>query len=86
MMRFPINSMLASRVAFTSTKTATSAVAAAFSDRLSGLRMMSAAPSVKVRVKRDACTVEVMQMESFFFSQSLDPLKIYMLVYCETCN
>lgn len=46
-MRFPINSMLAGRVAFTSNKAATSAVATAFSGRLSGLRMMSAAPSVK---------------------------------------
>lgn len=47
MMRFPINSMIAGRVAFTSTKTATRAVATAFSGRLSGIRMMSAAPSVK---------------------------------------
>lgn len=48
MMRLPINaSMLASKVAFVNTRVATGAVAAAFSDRLSGLRMMSAAPAVK---------------------------------------
>jgi hypothetical protein len=50
MMRLPINaSMMASRVAFANTRATTCAVATAFSDRLSGLRMMSAAPSVKVR-------------------------------------
>lgn len=47
-MRFPRHvSMLANRVAFANTKSTTSAVASAFSQQLTGLRMMATAPSVK---------------------------------------
>ena len=56
MMRLPVNaSMLASKIAFVNTRVATGAVAAAFSDRLSGIRMMSAAPAVKVRIVLSDC-------------------------------
>jgi phosphoserine aminotransferase len=48
MMRLPVNaSMLASKIAYVNTRVATGAVAAASSDRLSVLRMMSTAPAVK---------------------------------------
>jgi hypothetical protein len=49
MVRLPINaSIMAQRVAFATNKSATSAVATAFCDRLSGLRMMATAPASKV--------------------------------------
>lgn len=48
MVRLPINaSIMAQRVAFATNKSATSAVATAFCDRLSGLRMMATAPASK---------------------------------------
>lgn len=48
MMRFPANaSILVNRVAFANTRTVTNVVAAAFTNRLAGFRMMATAPAVK---------------------------------------